>query len=165
MLVWFIWISCDWGLPRCFSSSEFFLGGNKPPWLATLNIEIFFHSHTYIEVHTLSLDIPPPIYRFQEDTILGKAYGTKWGASGNMHLEPIGNSMGTGWEFDGLTLNTWGTTKTQKIWYPPQPPMPTGKKTLDLFDECCGFSLAEQNFYSPKMFIAYFGLGQGQGYE
>jgi hypothetical protein len=80
---------------------------------ASLNIEIFIHSRTYIEVHTISLNIPPPIYRFQEDTILGKPYGTKWGASGNMHVEPIGNFRGgTDWEFEGLTLNTWATTKT-----------------------------------------------------
>jgi hypothetical protein len=87
-------------------------------------------------------------------TTLGKAYGTKWGAIGNMFENTLGawvTYWELNWEFVGtwvtyweLNGNTLGTKNSKNL----NTPLPfTRRKKMNILGVCCNSSLVEQKFY------------------
>ncbi len=116
-----------------------------------------FEDFPNIEVYNQNIwiNIDPTIS--SKRTMLGKAYGTKWGAIGNMSrktlgtwricLDHIGNLKGTHWE----------PKKTKKIQHPQTlNPKRKGKKKLGILGACCLHCFID--WYSPTVFITTFCL-------
>lgn len=72
---------------------------------------------------------------------MGKAYGTKWGAIGNMFENTLGawvTYWELNWELDGNTLGPKNLNT----------PLPfTRGKKMNILGVCCNSSLVEQNYY------------------
>jgi hypothetical protein len=101
-----------------------------------------------------------PKYIGSKRTLLGKAYGIKWGAFGNI----LGNALGTWWTC-WEHLGTWcehsgdlmGTHWEPKIFKKTNSPHPPQKKKTGSI--AASAHLAGQNFYSQLLvFIAFFRL-------
>jgi len=124
--------------------------------------------YTHIEILTLisietyiSPIISPPVKFVGRDFWhLGQAYGTKWGAIGNIS----GNKLGTWWTMVGNPLraligthwelggNILGTASTQKVQhYPPSPKWKKKKKkTLGLLVACDNSSIGWKEIFSSS---------------